>query len=229
LSQDVLLLVRIREKAVPLAILLAGCAANTPAARIRVEDSSRSEAVAARVSAGSPEDPALGGRDYWEVTPQRPEVVVAFERMGGHCGCPMYKVTLLKDGRVEYFGLGNVAQVGRREGHVEPPRLAELLQFAQAAHFFQETDHVRREHTDDETGRLYVRFNGQERTVTHYHGDHLAPERLERLERFVDRTVDIEKWVGLDNIPEERRSRAIGYDVIGSSYGMPPDMIGPPR
>jgi hypothetical protein len=41
--------------------------------------------------------------------------------------------------------------------------------------------------------------------------------------------VDIEKWAGLGNIPEERRSGAIGYDVIGSSCGMPPDMIGPPH
>lgn len=134
----------------------------------------------------------------------RHEPLATLERTACFGFCPIYKVTIFRDGIVEYEGEKFVKIVGRATGRLTARQLAQLNEL------FQINGYLRLENAYDSLDATdlpyaftsYSPAGGQTKTIRHYLGDRSAPEALTRVEQGIDRIVNIEQWIGA---PEERQ------------------------
>ncbi len=137
--------------------------------------------------AGVPEKPALES-----------PVLASLERTACFGFCPVYTVTVHADGSVDYHGERFVVTQGDASGQLTAEQMTALRRaFADAGWDGFETDYTHRDVTDNPSA--IIRF--EDKTVSHYHGDHSAPEALTKLEDRFDQIVDVEQWIGT---PDQR-------------------------
>jgi hypothetical protein len=125
-----------------------------------------------------------------------PNAVLQFERTPCFGGCPVYRVTVFKDGRVLFEGKRFVKTTGKATSHLSPEQLEVLAQMAKDAHFFEEPNHERQDLTDQPSAILYIHWKDRVHQVIHYGGDRTAPASLKDLEDKVDALLNTEQWVG---------------------------------
>ena len=106
--------------------------------------------------------------------------------------CPVYEVTLYRDGVVEYRGRRHVKATGRRVGRVTAAAIAELEAELARVGFARLRDYPHMDCTD----LPGVRLTYQGKTLDHYHGDIAAPMDLFALEATFDRVAETARWVG---------------------------------
>jgi Domain of unknown function (DUF6438) len=151
---------------------------------------------AASHAAPPPDDPAGPAA--------RHEPLVTLERTPCFGFCPVYKVTIFRDGIVEYEGKRFVKVQGRATGRLSASQLAELRAlFARNGYLQLASSYQKQQATDLPSAfTSYSPASGRTKSVKHYLGDFSAPEALTRVEEGIDRSVHIEQWIGT---PEERQ------------------------
>lgn len=135
--------------------------------------------------------------------PHEPDVVpgtapfATLERTGCYGECPVYRLTVNKDGSVVYVGTRWVKALGRKEYKISEAQLAELQTAFDRANFLQLRDYDRVENTDDDWALLSLYRGATPKRVRHYHGDNSAPLALSVLEDEFDRIVGSGRYVGV--------------------------------
>lgn len=118
--------------------------------------------------------------------------------------CPAYKLSIYRDGVVEYSGEHFVELRAPAIGHLKAVQLARLDRLFAAAHFFDLADHYTDEEWSDmSTATMTYQVGARAKQVEHYHGDMHAPQALGDLEDAVDELVNVDQWIGTREVREE--------------------------
>lgn len=134
---------------------------------------------------------------------------VTLERGSCYGFCPVYRIAIFANGRVEYRGEEYVKTRGARSRTVGEAALRELKEELNLAGYLGLRDsYDSREAgctsiaTDSPSALISVRADGKLKSVNHYLGcSGPASERLARLEHTIDRIAGSAGWIGT---PEER-------------------------
>jgi hypothetical protein len=134
--------------------------------------------------------------------PTAPESVT-LERGPCFGTCPVYVVTLGRDGSVRFEGRRFVADTGISTGTVPPARVDSLFTELQSAGYFEFADSYRsgdavcrRYATDLPTVITEVRLDGRVKRIEHDRGCAEAPAVLSQLENRIDDVAGVARWVG---------------------------------
>jgi hypothetical protein len=140
--------------------------------------------------------------------PAKPEAILAsLERTACYGYCPIYKVSIHADGRVDYHGEHFVKRKGDATGQLTATQLASLRDAFAHADYFKLADKYEDESmTDAPSAVTSFTDGGRTKTISHYHGDMHAPATLGELEGKIDNVIGIEKWIGTDKEREAHRS-----------------------
>lgn len=93
---------------------------------------------------------------------------VTFERQPCFGGCPVYKVTISADGKVDYTGTRYVERMGRYTATIWPDNVSKLFSTLQRLKFFEFKTRYELPITDQATQILTVETNDRKRTVSEY-------------------------------------------------------------
>jgi hypothetical protein len=117
--------------------------------------------------------------------------------------CPVYAVTLGRDGSVRFEGRRFVSDTGISTGTVPRARVDSLLAELQSAGYFEFADSYRsgdavcrRYATDLPTVITEVRLDGRVKRIEHDRGCAEAPAALSLLENRIDEVAGVVRWVG---------------------------------
>jgi hypothetical protein len=125
------------------------------------------------------------------------EVMATLERTACYGWCPVYTLTIHRDGRVEYHGEEFVKQRGSAAAELTPGQIDELDRaFATAQYFSLGSDYTHEDATDASSAITSYRKDGRDKKIAHYHGDEHAPDALTTLENAIDSIVGTERWIG---------------------------------
>jgi len=135
--------------------------------------------------------------------------VARLERTPCFGWCPVYRVTVFRDGVVEYEGERFVKTQGRATGHINPSQLAELEQLFHVHHYLHLKDSYEDYGITDmpSANSSYVPVGGKLKSINHYFGDDHAPKDLIDVEDGIDRIVQIEQWIGTKDERKRLRNR----------------------
>ena len=129
------------------------------------------------------------------------DTVITLERGACYGNCPIYRVSLHADGRVEFHGERDVAYVGNASANVAPAAVGMLLDRFEQAGFqeFEErygrgTAACRHYAADAPTVVLTVARGDTLKRVEHDHGCVGAPPALTSLEQAVDSAAETARW-----------------------------------
>lgn len=134
------------------------------------------------------------GPAYAEPAIEHIPLVVGLEQTPCFGTCPVYTVSVWRDGRATYDGRAHVLHVGTREHSVSASTLLALDEAIERAHVETlATSYEQRFVTDLPTTITTVTDrHGRTKRIRRYHGDRTAPARLVQLE------LDIARILGLD-------------------------------
>ncbi len=128
-------------------------------------------------------------------------IVIRLERSACYGSCPVYKLAIYGDGRVEYAGETNVKLKGTKQAAIDAGDFKNLVsEFAKANYF--STDQYTEKNcscsfcTDMPTVTTTIQVRGSTHRVEHYYGCTCAPKTLWALEQAIDKIVRTEQWTG---------------------------------
>ncbi len=125
------------------------------------------------------------------------KLVCSLQRTACFGWCPVYQITVLSDGTMKYVGTNFVKQTGERTVKLTPAQLASLrAAFGKADYFSFADRYEHRQVTDNPSTFTSYSDGTRQKSVSHYHGDHSAPEALGKLEDEIDRIVQIDRLIG---------------------------------
>jgi hypothetical protein len=134
------------------------------------------------------------------------ELLASIERTACFGWCPIYKLTVYRDGSVEYDGEDFVKTKGKAEGHLAPEQLSALDElFQQRDYFGLHDEYNDYSVTDMPSVNTSYSSGGKTKKIAHYLGDSHAPKELGEIEEGIDRIVKIEQWIGTE---QERENLA---------------------
>jgi hypothetical protein len=117
--------------------------------------------------------------------------------------CPVYALTLGRDGSVRFEGRRFVADTGLSTGTVPRASVDSLFAELQAAGYFDFADSYRsgdavcrRYATDLPTVITEVRLDGRVKRIEHDRGCADAPAVLSQLENRIDDVAGVARWIG---------------------------------
>jgi ankyrin repeat protein len=118
-------------------------------------------------------------------------VQITLER--GRCfgSCPVYKLEIRGDGTVNYNGTMFVAVAGPHTAHISQEAVKSLIAQFKQADFYNFDPEYHAWISDLPTQTISISIDGQKMTVVNYGG----PQELSILERAIDRTAGVAKWV----------------------------------
>ena len=120
--------------------------------------------------------------------------------------CPIYKVTVLDSGKVEWFGEEFVAKKGKHEWEISEEQIRELtLLFAKHDYFSFKEQYVDIMMTCFPTCITSLEYpDGRFKKVEHYHGDTSSPKELGALENEIDRLIGTKEYIETKEPIEEK-------------------------
>jgi len=125
------------------------------------------------------------------------DAMVTLERTACYGTCPIYSVTVYRDGTVVYDGKQFVKIKGRATAQLGPDDIARLDQlFTDSPYLVLDDAYTDYDLTDMENVKTSYHGGGKTKSIDHYHGDEDAPTVLEAIERGVDTIVHVEQWIG---------------------------------
>jgi hypothetical protein len=134
--------------------------------------------------------------------PQAPSgssVMLSLERTACYGRCPIYTVTVLRDGTVKWEGKQFVKVTGKATAKLPATALTALAEAFKRADYFALADkYDSYDVTDHPSAITSYADGGKTKTIHHYHGDRSAPEKLSELESKVDELVGTNRWIGRD-------------------------------
>jgi hypothetical protein len=123
------------------------------------------------------------------------------ERQACYGHCPVYVVSVDRNGLVQYEGRRFVSAFGKRTAHVAPADAASLFALANTISFRTLKPRYAVPCTDHDTAVVTLEVGDVKTTVEHYGpgstcgGGSGAPEGLLSLEREIDRVAGTKPWV----------------------------------
>jgi uncharacterized protein DUF6438 len=126
-------------------------------------------------------------------------LLASLEREMCYGTCPAYKLTVYRDGKVEYFGKEYVKKKGKADGTLTDAQLAALDKlFIDGKYTAYKDAYTSYEVTDNPSANTSYLPAGAKKpkSVAHYYGDSHAPKSLSDLEAKFDDIVKIEHWIG---------------------------------
>jgi len=127
--------------------------------------------------------------------------MVTLERGSCFGTCPVYRVSLDGEGRVDFVGTRFVSREGADTSRVAPDQVGRLVDsldgagyFALADQYVPDSPACGRYATDAPTVTTSVRWNGRSKTVRHDHGCAGAPAALAGMERLIDSVAGTGRW-----------------------------------
>jgi hypothetical protein len=146
------------------------------------------------------------GAGVAEGKPGRPRPrtkVITLERSQCFGACPVYKLTIFSDGKVGYEGIRYVKKVGVASSSISRAKLNELVKaflkidyFTLPESFTAGSKQCPQYATDMPSATTSLTWQGQTKTVQHYHGcmgsDVL--KELTELEAKIDTAVKVTRW-----------------------------------
>ena len=134
-------------------------------------------------------------------TPDYSGAIITLERTPCFGSCPIYKLTIYGDGRVEYVGTQFVAVAGPRSDTLTAGQVRELFGAFELAGYFKLADEYMAPVTDLPTTITSLTLGGQSKTVSNYGGcmidmPNKAPQALCDLETKIDTITNSAQWVG---------------------------------
>jgi hypothetical protein len=124
------------------------------------------------------------------------ELLATLERSGCFGECPVYRLSVYRDGTVVYLGTRWVKVLGRQQYNISAERVAALEGAFVRSGFVQMHDYDQVAGTDDDWAHLLYRRGPFTYRVRHYHGDQSAPPLLSTLEDDFDRATESSRFVG---------------------------------
>jgi len=133
------------------------------------------------------------------------EPLATLERTGCFGWCPVYKVTMFRDGVLDYDGRHYVKTMGPTSAHISPEQIAALDALFQNNGYLEFKDAYLDVRVTDMPSAYtsYSPAGGATKSIRHAHGDPTAPKQLTTVEDGIDRIIEIEQWIGTD---DERRN-----------------------
>ena len=124
-------------------------------------------------------------------------LLVSLERSACYGICPVYSLTIHRDGAVEYQGERFVKVKGKATARLSEPSLAELERAVNSAHLEgMATSYEHANVSDRATVTISFERGGSVSSVRHNLGDGSAPSALADLEKSIDAIVGVEQWTG---------------------------------
>ena len=128
------------------------------------------------------------------------ELLASIERTACFGWCPIYKLTVYRDGAVEYEGEDYVKVKGKANGRLAPEELTALDDLFQKAGYLAMHDkYTDYSVTDMPSVNTSYSAGGQIKKIEHYLGDDHAPKELGTVEEGIDRIVHVEQWIGTED------------------------------
>lgn len=148
---------------------------------------------------GAPKPPAPIGNTAPGGAPAAHEVMVTLERTACYGVCPIYTLTVYRDGAVEWNGEDFVKVKGPATGQISADDVARLDELFATNHYFDLKDaYTSYDMTDHPSARTSYHGDGRAKAIDHYHGDTSAPPVLTTIEDGIDAIVHTEQWIGND-------------------------------
>ena len=126
--------------------------------------------------------------------PADSDVAITLERTPCFGSCPVYKITIYKDGLVRYDGIMWVKVKGEQVGRISTDSLSGLIQEFCEANYFDFKDRYTEGPTDLPTTITSLTINRKTKVAVDYDD---APESLRRLESEIDDVAVTEQWTGV--------------------------------
>ena len=129
--------------------------------------------------------------------------VATLERTPCFGTCPVYEVSVLRNGTVRFLGKQHVKQQGSAAASVSPGAVDSLAAELEAAGYFQFADdyvldapECGQYATDSPTVTTSLTTNGRTKRIRHDYGCSGAPPELRRLEQRIDEVAGTSRWTG---------------------------------
>jgi hypothetical protein len=129
---------------------------------------------------------------------------ITLERTSCYGTCPVYKLTVRRDGTVTYDGKEFVKVTGHRSHRIPAEQFQELVREIQRIGFFSfQNEYLSKRNpdgsmeiiTDQSTRITTVRAGNLRKRVKNYYG---GPESLARFEKLIDNVAGSSAWIGRD-------------------------------
>jgi Domain of unknown function (DUF6438) len=137
------------------------------------------------------------------ITPPPPkphphEVLATLQRTACYGTCPIYTMTVYRDGVVEYDGVEYVKTKGKATGRITLAQVDAIDTLFVDNHYTSLHDAYEKVEVTDtpSTNTSYRALDGHVKHIGHYHGDRDAPAILSTIENGLDELVGIEQWIG---------------------------------
>jgi hypothetical protein len=114
--------------------------------------------------------------------------------------CPVYKVTVFRDGTIEYLGTRYVKVTGKALGQLTETQVDRLEDLFLKYQYLQLKTRYHGSHVTDmpSVNTSYTPAGGTAKVVQHYLGAEDVPVALNRIERTIDKLVHVERWIGTE-------------------------------
>ncbi len=129
--------------------------------------------------------------------------VVSLERTPCYGTCPVYEVSIFRDGTVRFLGKQHVKQQGVATASLAPGAVDSLAaELEEGGYFGFADDYVRdapacgRYATDSPTVTTSLAMKGRTKRIRHDYGCSAAPAELRRLEQRIDEVAGTSRWTG---------------------------------
>jgi hypothetical protein len=125
------------------------------------------------------------------------DVAITLERTPCFGTCPVYTVTILKDGTVNYSGENFVDITGEQTSQIDPETVTLMVQAFEDAGYFEWDEAYDTQTVSDLPSVITsVSHNGETHRIMRYAGDSSAPLALPFLEQWVDIMANTGMWTG---------------------------------
>lgn len=118
--------------------------------------------------------------------------------------CPVYKLTIYADGKVEFSGEKFVNAIGQHVKTISQEKVASILAEADNINFFElNGEYDCYEVTDHPTAEITITKESKTKKIVHYHGCRSTNEKeltaLTKLEDKIDELAEIADWLKYDH------------------------------
>jgi len=126
--------------------------------------------------------------------------LATLERTACYGTCPVYKLTVYRDGTVEYTGVQFVKVTGKATGQITEDQVDEIEDLFLQSEYLKLKDAEHSYQVSDMQSAItsYTPPGGKAKAIRHDLGDTAAPQPLMRIEAGIDRLVHVERWIGTE-------------------------------
>ena len=125
-------------------------------------------------------------------------MLASIERTACYGRCPIYTVSVYRDGKVEYVGKEYVKKKGKVASSITAAQVNAIDKLFTDAHYVKLANaYTSYDVTDNPSANTTYRpLGAATKKVAHYYGDSHAPDALTTLEEDFDKLLTIDRWIG---------------------------------